>query len=60
VDFLPKVKLEVIVPAADVPGLITAISDAARSDKIGDGKIWVTQVDSLTRIRTGEEGDEAV
>lgn len=60
VDFLPKVKLEVIVPAGDAPGLVTAISDAARSDKIGDGKIWLTQVESLTRIRTGEEGDEAV
>jgi nitrogen regulatory protein P-II 1 len=60
VDFLPKVKLEVIVPTADVAGLVGAIADAARTDKIGDGKIWTTPVDSLTRIRTGEEGDEAV
>jgi nitrogen regulatory protein P-II 1 len=60
VDFLPKVKLEVIVPTADAAGLVGAIADAARTDKIGDGKIWTTPVDSLTRIRTGEEGDEAV
>jgi nitrogen regulatory protein P-II 1 len=60
VDFLPKVKIEIIVPEGDAPTLISTIADAARTDKIGDGKIWVTQVDSLTRIRTGEEGDEAV
>ena len=60
VDFLPKVKIEIVVPEGDAPSLVTAISDAARSDKIGDGKIWVTPVEGLTRIRTGEEGDEAV
>jgi nitrogen regulatory protein P-II 1 len=60
VEFLPKVKVEIIVPDGDAAGLVTVIADAARSDKIGDGKIWLTQVDSLTRIRTGEEGDEAV
>jgi nitrogen regulatory protein P-II 1 len=60
VEFLPKVKLEVVVPDGDAPALVAVIADAARSDKIGDGKIWVTKVDSLTRIRTGEEGDEAV
>ena len=60
VDFLPKVKLEVIVAEGDAAELVSTISAAARTDKIGDGKIWVTPVDSLTRIRTGEEGDEAV
>jgi len=60
VDFLPKVKVEVVVPEGDSGQLVTVIADASRSDKIGDGKIWVTQVDSLTRIRTGEVGDDAV
>jgi nitrogen regulatory protein P-II 1 len=40
--------------------VVSTIADAARTDKIGDGKIWVTSVDALTRIRTGEEGDDAV
>ncbi len=60
VDFLPKVKVELAVADADAPALVAAIADAARSDKIGDGKIWLTRIDRLTRIRTGEEGDEAV
>lgn len=60
VDFLPKVKLEVIVAEGDAAELVSTIAAAARTDKIGDGKIWVTPIDSLTRIRTGEEGDEAV
>ncbi len=60
VDFLPKVKLEVVVSESDTSSVVSTIADAARTDKIGDGKIWVTSVDSLTRIRTGEEGDEAV
>ncbi len=49
-----------VVPDGDAGPLVSVIADAARSDKIGDGKIWVTQVDSLTRIRTGEVGDDAV
>jgi nitrogen regulatory protein P-II 1 len=60
VDFLPKVKLEVIIDDADVAGVIDAVSTAARTDKIGDGKIWVTSVDELVRIRTGETGSDAV
>jgi nitrogen regulatory protein P-II 1 len=60
VDFLPKVKLEIVVEDGEAASLVSTIADAARTDKIGDGKIWVTSVDSLTRIRTGEEGDEAV
>jgi nitrogen regulatory protein P-II 1 len=60
VDFLPKVKLEVVVGDADTSSVVSTIADAARTDKIGDGKIWVTSVDALTRIRTGEEGDDAV
>jgi nitrogen regulatory protein P-II 1 len=60
VDFLPKVKLEVIVDDGDVAGVVEAISGAARTDKIGDGKVWVTSVDELVRIRTGETGSDAV
>ncbi len=60
VDFLPKVKLEIVVDDLDVGGIVEAISAAASSDKIGDGKVWVTGVDDLVRIRTGERGAAAV
>jgi nitrogen regulatory protein P-II 1 len=60
VDFLPKVKLEVIIDDGEVAGVVEAISGAARTDKIGDGKVWVTSVDELVRIRTGETGSDAV
>ena len=60
VDFLPKVKVEVIVDDADVDSAVEAIVSSARTDKIGDGKVWVTTVDELVRIRTGERGAEAV
>ena len=60
VDFLPKVKVEVIVDDADVDGAVEAIVSSARTEKIGDGKVWVTTIDDLIRIRTGERGAEAV
>lgn len=60
VDFLPKVKVEVIVDDADADGAVEAIVSSARTDKIGDGKVWVTTIDDLVRIRTGERGAEAV
>ena len=60
VDFLPKVKVEVIVDDADADSAVEAIVTSARTDKIGDGKVWVTTVDELIRIRTGERGAEAV
>ncbi len=60
VDFVPKVKLEVIVDAADVAKATEAITAAAQTGKIGDGKIWVTQVETLIRIRTGELNADAV
>ena len=60
VDFLPKVKVEVIVDDADADSAVEAIVTSARTDKIGDGKVWVTSVDELIRIRTGERGAEAV
>jgi nitrogen regulatory protein P-II 1 len=60
VDFLPKVKLEIIVDDGDVAGVVDAIGAAAKTDKIGDGKIWVTPIDDLVRIRTGETGPDAI
>ena len=60
VDFLPKVKIEVVVADAIVDSIIEAISNAARTGKIGDGKIFVMAVEQALRIRTGETGEEAV
>ena len=60
VDFLPKVKVEVIVGDGIVEQAIEAIVKAARTGKIGDGKIFVTAVEQVVRIRTGESGESAV
>jgi nitrogen regulatory protein P-II 2 len=60
VDFLPKVKIEVVVADDIVERVIEAITKAARTGKIGDGKIFVAPVDQAVRIRTGETGEEAV
>ena len=60
VDFLPKVKLEVVVKDIDVDRCLEAIVKAAKTGKIGDGKIFVTPVEQVVRIRTGETNDEAV
>ena len=60
VDFLPKVKIEVVVKGDDVERCIEAIIKAAKTGKIGDGKIFVTSVEQVIRIRTGETGEEAV
>ncbi len=60
VDFLPKVKIEVVLPADQVDEAIAAIVDAAKTDKIGDGKIFVSPVEQAIRIRTGETGHDAV
>ena len=60
VDFLPKVKVEVVVASADVERCVEAVVRAARTGKIGDGKIVVTAVERVIRIRTGEQDDEAV
>jgi nitrogen regulatory protein P-II 1 len=60
VDFLPKVKVEAVVPDALVERAIEAITKAARTGKIGDGKIFVRSVEQVIRIRTGEEGEAAV
>ena len=60
IDFVPKVSIDVVVDDAVVGEVVDAISSAASSEKIGDGKIWVTEVERLGRIRTGEEGPQAV
>ena len=60
VDFVPKVNIALVVDDDDVARLIEVISEAARTGKIGDGKIWVTPVESLVRIRTGELGTDAI
>lgn len=60
VDFLPKLKLEVIVDANQVDAVIETITDKARTGKIGDGKIFVYNVEGATRIRTGETGKDAI
>ena len=60
VDFLPKVKVEVVVPDKLLEGAIDAIIKAARTGKIGDGKIFVTGVDQVIRIRTGEMDEAAI
>lgn len=60
VDFLPKVKLEIAVKADQVDSVIEAITKAAQSGKIGDGKIFVTSIEQAIRIRTGESGEEAL
>ena len=60
VDFLPKVKIEVVLTDDMVDTAVQAIIAAARTDKIGDGKIFVTPVEQAIRIRTGETGDDAV
>jgi len=60
IDFLPKIKIEVIVEDAMVEKTIAAIMGAARTGKIGDGKIFVTAVEEVIRIRTGERGSDAI
>jgi nitrogen regulatory protein P-II 1 len=60
IDFLPKVKLDIVVPDARVKQIVEAITGAARSGKIGDGKIFVSSVDQAIRIRNGEEGESTL
>jgi nitrogen regulatory protein P-II 1 len=60
VDFLPKVKVEIVCRHEDVDRVVDAIAAAARTGKIGDGKIWVTDVGRLVRVRTGEMGEDAI
>lgn len=60
VDFVPKVKVEVVVPDEIVESVIDAVVEAARTGRIGDGKVFVTPIEEAVRIRTGERGDDAV
>lgn len=60
IDFVPKVKLELVVDEAQVDQVVEAITSSASTGKIGDGKIWVTDISTLIRIRTGEVGPDAV
>jgi nitrogen regulatory protein P-II 1 len=60
VDFVPKVRVEVIVDDSDAWKIVDVIADAARTGKIGDGKVWVTSLDEVVRVRTGERGPDAV
>ena len=60
VEFIPKVRLDIIVDDADADRVVEAVKSSAATGSIGDGKIWVTSVDRLIRIRTGEEGTSAV
>ena len=60
IDFVPKVRLELVVTDDMVASVVDTIVAAARTGKIGDGKVWVLTIDELVRVRTGERGDDAV
>ena len=60
VDFLPKIKLDLVVDENDVENITTLIANAAKTGKIGDGKIFVSPIEKIIRIRTGEEDEEAI
>jgi nitrogen regulatory protein P-II 1 len=60
VDFVPKVKLEILVDDGDVDRVVQKLLETARTDKIGDGKVWVVPVEGAWRIRTGESGPDAL
>ncbi|HWR46483.1 MAG TPA: P-II family nitrogen regulator [Pseudonocardiaceae bacterium] len=60
VDFVPKIRVEVVVDDAQVDKTIDALVEAARTGKIGDGKVWVTSVETVVRVRTGERGLDAL
>lgn len=60
VDFLPKIKCEIVVPEHQVAEVVEAITKAARTGRIGDGKIFITPVEEAIRIRTGERGESAI
>ena len=60
VDFIPKIKLEIIVADGVLPSVVEAIEKAAKTGRIGDGKIFVTPVEAVVRIRTGETGEDAL
>ena len=60
VDFVPKIRLELVVPDDEVTDIVGVIVKTAHTGKIGDGKVWVTTVDDVVRVRTGERGSDAL
>jgi nitrogen regulatory protein P-II 1 len=60
VEFLPKIRLEVVIDEIDVEKVVDAVVNAARTGKIGDGKVWVSSIDEVIRVRTGERGLDAL
>jgi nitrogen regulatory protein P-II 1 len=60
VDFVPKVRVEVLVDDAEADAVVQTVVEAARTGKIGDGKVWTTTVDTVVRVRTGEAGHDAL
>lgn len=60
VDFMPKVKMEIVVPEDQLEGAVNAVCEAARTGQVGDGKIFVSTLEQIVRIRTGESGAEAI
>jgi nitrogen regulatory protein P-II 1 len=60
VDFVPKVKIEVVADDAMADKVVDAVVESARTGKIGDGKVWVSPVDTVVRVRTGERGSDAI
>ena len=60
IEFLPKLKLEIVVPDSDVENVVEAIVSSARTGRLGDGKVFVNPVEEVIRIRTGERGKEAI
>ncbi|MDX6573548.1 MAG: nitrogen regulatory protein 1 [Gaiellales bacterium] len=60
VDFVPKVRIEVVVDDSDISGVVGVIVKAANTGQIGDGKVWVTPVEDIVRVRTGERGADAL
>jgi len=60
VEFVPKAKIEILSDDADADRIAQAIASAARTDNVGDGKIWITEVSAIVRIRTGERGTDAI
>ena len=60
VDFIPKVRIEVLADDADAQSIVDTIVTAANTGSIGDGKVWATSVESVTRVRTGESGESAI
>lgn len=60
IEFLPKMKLEIVVPDSEVENVISTIVSSARTGRLGDGKVWVTSMEEVIRIRTSERGGDAI